>query len=355
MVTTARAASLRGYPALVEELGGDGRALLERFEISPDALDNDEAIVPAEVIGWALEAAATELDCPDFGLRLASRQDTDILGALSIVLTNAATAGDALTYASRFLFTHNSGIAIRLIGDPEKEAGTIALEYRDSADSTGFVQGTDLSAGTIHKCLCTILGEDYGLRSLHLPHKPLAPVARYREYFGAPVVFETGRTAFRIPDDLPDRPIVGGSPILRTMSVDYLTRNYSELDWTLSARVRVAILQTITSTKPDIESVARTLSMHERALQRALADEGTTFSEILDGARRDTVYRMLCDTDLPMSRISVLVGLREQSALTRLVRRWFGVTPQQIRNSARAQHGSRPGLRIQPINDIGRT
>ncbi|MFD6162885.1 AraC family transcriptional regulator [Nocardia sp. NPDC060256] len=349
MVTTARAASLRGYPALVDELGGDGQALLERFDISPGALDNDDAIVPAEVIGWALEAAATELDCPDFGLRLSSRQDPEVLGALAIVVANAATVGDALAYASRFLFTHNSGIAIRLTGDPEKEAGTIALEYRDTADSTGFVQGTDLSAGTIHNCLRKVLGGDYGLRSLHLPHKPLAPVARYREYFGAPVVFETGRTAFRIPDDLPDRPITGGNPILRTMSVDYLTRNFSELDWTLSARVRVAILQTISTTKPDIESVARTLSMHERALQRALADEGTTFSELLDGARRDTVHRMLCDTDLPMSRISTLVGLREQSALTRLVRRWFGATPQQIRNSARAQHGPRPGLRIQPV------
>ncbi|MGW4843207.1 AraC family transcriptional regulator ligand-binding domain-containing protein [Nocardia brasiliensis] len=355
MVTTARAASLRDFPALVDDLGGDGRALLQRFGISLDAVADDEAIIPAESIGWALEAAATELACPDFGLRLAARQHAAVLGPLAVAMANAATAGEALTYAARFLFTHNEGISVGLIDDPERQPGTIALEYRDTAAATGFAQGTGLSAGTIHKCLRQILGDDYGLRSVHLPHPPLAPVARYTEYFGAPVTFKAGRTAFRVPDDLPDRPIEGSNQILRAMSVDYLTRTFPGPDRSVSARVRVAIEQSITTAKPDIHTVARQLTMHARTLQRALAAEGTTFSELLDRTRRDTVYRMLCETDLSMSRISVLVGLREQSALTRAVRRWFGSTPQQIRNSARAQHGSRAGIRIQPVTRTARS
>ncbi|WP_405489209.1 AraC family transcriptional regulator [Nocardia sp. NBC_00511] len=349
MVTTARAASLRDYPALVDELGGNGAALLGRFGITPDAVGNDDAIIPAESIGWALEAAATELDCPDFGLRLAARQEIDVLGPLAVAVANAATVSDALELASRFLFTHNSGISIGLVDDPEGQSATIGLEYRDTAAATGFAQGVGLSSGTIHRALCRIAGDDYGLRSVHLPHPPVAPESLYTEYFGAPVVFNASYTVFRLPDDLPTRPITGSNQTLRTMSIDYLTKNFSDLDHTMSARVRVAIEQLITTAKPDIRTVAKTLIMHERTLQRALAAEGTTFNEVLDITRRDTVYRLLCETDLPMSQITTLAGLREQSALTRVVRRWFGSTPQQIRSSARAQHGSPSGLRIQPV------
>ncbi|MFE6860105.1 AraC family transcriptional regulator [Nocardia sp. NPDC057668] len=349
MVTTARAAGLRDYPALVDELGGDGVALLGRFGISAAALADDAAIIPAESIGWAMEAAATELGCPDFGLRLAARQDTAVLGPLAVAVANAETVGAALDFAARFVFTHNSGISIRLIGDPEGQPEVIGLEYRDTAAATGFAQGVGLSAGTIHKALSQVAGADYGLLSIHLPHAPLAPEQLYVEYFGAPVVFESEYTVFRIPRELPARPIAGSNQTLRTMSVDYLTRNFSDLDHTMSARVRIAIEQVITTAKPDIGTVARALIMHERTLQRALAAEGTTFNEVLDITRRDTVYRLLRETDLPMSQITALAGLGGQSALTRVVRRWFGTTPQQIRNSARAQHGSTAGVRVQPV------
>ncbi|MFI1919446.1 AraC family transcriptional regulator [Nocardia sp. NPDC020380] len=334
---------------MVDELGGDGAALLGRFGITPAALTNDDAIIPAESIGWVLEAAATELNCPDFDLRLAARQDIDVLGPLAVAVANAATIGDALEFAARFVFTHNGGISIGLIDDPEGQPGVIGLEYRDTAAATGFAQGVGLSAGTIHKTLRLIAGEDYGLHSIHLPHPPRAPERIYIEYFGAPVVFDSKYTVFRLSEDLPTRPITGSNQTLRTMSVDYLTRNYSDLDRTMSARVRVAIEQLITTAKPDIGTVARMLIMHERTLQRALAAEGTTFNEVLDITRRDTVYRLLRETDLPMSQITTLAGLREQSALTRVVRRWFGTTPQQIRNSARAQHGSRTGIDIRPV------
>ncbi|MFB7719279.1 AraC family transcriptional regulator [Nocardia sp. NPDC056100] len=350
MVTTARAAGLRDYPALADELGGDGAALLGRFGITVAAVTNDEAIIPAESIGWALEAAATELNCPDFGLRLAARQDIDVLGPLAVAVANAATVGDALEFASRFVFTHNGGISVGLIEDPEGEPEAIGLEYRDTAAATGFAQGAGLSAGTIHKVLRQVAGEDYGLLSIHLPHPPVAPKSLYIEYFGAPVVFDSPYVVFRIPAEMLARPIAGSNHTLRTISVDYLNRNFSDQDHTMSARVRVAIEQLITTAKPDIATVARMLIMHERTLQRALAAEGTTFNDVLDGTRRDTVYRLLRETDLPMSQITALAGLREQSALTRVVRRWFGVTPQQIRNSARAQHGSPTGIRVQPVS-----
>lgn len=344
----ARATCLRGYRALVDELGGDGSELLHRFGIDPDTTDSGDTMISADVIGWALEVAAAALNCPDFGLRLAARQDLTIIGPLAVAVVNAATVGQALTCLSRYLFTHHNGISIAVVPDPERQNGTVALHFRDPAEHNGFRQGIDIAAGVIHKCLLQrILGPHYTLCTLHLPHEPLAPQATYTDYFGTEVRFAMPTTLFRFPAELLARPVPGSDPMINTMAIEYLARHFGELDNSVAAQVRIAIEHTAATAHPDIELVARTLSIHERSLQRALAAEGTTFTEILDDARRATVHRLLCETDLPISRIATLVWMREQSALTRAVRRWFGATPQAIRNGARSQRRHHTPVDIQ--------
>lgn len=346
MAVMARAANLRGFAALIDELGGDGASTLERFGIPPGAVDNDDAVIPGESIGWSLQIAAAELNCPDLGLRLAERQDDSVLGPLAVAMAHAETVGDAIACATRYLFVEHTGISLTLVPDPEGQSGTVAVNLRDPAEVSGFAQGIDLAAGSIHHALRRAAGGDYGLRTLLLPHPPLAPVHRYVEFFGTQVRFNAGTTLFRIPAEVLTRPIVGSNRTIRTMAMDYLARNYSELDKSMTARVRIAVEQIFMQSKPAIDVVAKMLSMHERSLQRALADEGTTFSEVLDGARRDATYRLLRETDMPMTEITTLIWLGEQSALTRAVRRWFGATPQQIRSAARADRRDAPRIMV---------
>ncbi|MEC3952340.1 AraC family transcriptional regulator [Nocardia sp. CDC153] len=348
MAIMARAASMRGYRELVDELGGDGKELLARYGISLDAVASDDALVPAESMGWALEVGAVELDCPDLGLRLAARQDSEILGLLAVAIANSATVGAGIACAARFLSIHHGGVSITLVPDPEGHTGVVALNYRDNAEVAGFSQAIDHGAGLIHRFLRQGAG-DYGLRSIHLPHPARAATARYTEFFGADVHFDRPTTVLRFAAELLHRPVLGSNPMLHKLAMDFLDRNYPEPDRTMTARVRLAIDRAFLESKADIETVARMLTMHERTLQRALAAEGSTFTGVLDEARRDATYRLLCETDLPMSRITTLIGLREQSALTRVVRRWFGSTPQQLRTAARARNGARARVSIPAI------
>ncbi|MEV6554525.1 AraC family transcriptional regulator ligand-binding domain-containing protein [Nocardia sp. NPDC051756] len=344
MVVLTRAAVLRGYPALVDDLGGDGAALLDRLGIGAAAVDSDDAVVSSEAVGWALEIAAAELGCPDFGLRLAGRQVGAVSGPLAVAVANAATVGALIACASRFLFTQHTGISLVLVADAQP--GMVAINFRDPGETNGFAQGVDLGAGIIHRVLRQAVGGAYGLRSIHLPHPPLAPAARYAEFFGAEVRFDAGTTLLRIPRALLTRPTTSGSATMYSMAVHLLTENYSALDRSTATKVRVVIDGLITRAGLDMDVVARTLSIHTRSLQRALAAEGTTFTEVLDGARRDAAHRLVCETDMPMSQITTLIGLREQSAFTRAVRRWFGATPQQIRRAARDRRGGAPRVTV---------
>lgn len=346
MVVMTRAAALRGYAALVDELGGDGARLLGRFDITPAAIDSDDAMIPSEAVGWALEIAAAEFDCPDFGLCLAERQDIAITGPLAVAMANAATVGEALDCASRYLFTHSAGISIAVLADPLRRPGVVALNYRDPAEANGFAQSIDLAVGNIHRALRQAVAGTYGLRSVQLPHPPLAPAARYAEFFDTAVLFGAETALLRIPAEVLARPVAGGCAELHMLAMRMLTERYPELDRTVAAQVRTVIDTLFTRTTLDIDTVARALSVHERTLQRSLAAEGTTFTEVLDGARRDITYRLLCETAMSMSQITELIGLREQSALTRAVRRWFGATPRQVRRAAHARHGTQPRIML---------
>ena len=53
----------------------------------------------------------------------------------------------------------------------------------------------------------------------------------------------------------------------------------------------------------------------------------------LDDVRRAAAHRLITQTDLPLSQVTAMVGLAEQSALSRAARRWFGLSPRELRRS----------------------
>lgn len=342
MVSMIRAAALRGLTPLVDSLGGDGTALLARFRVPPGAVDPagpDEGPDAADVLirsgtaGRILEAAAAELDCPDLGLRLAEQQGPEVLGPLAVAVENSATMGEALDCASRFLFVHSPALRVSRIDDPEGAPGVMGLLYGSTEPEPPPPQAVDLGLGVFHRIVLVLGGGPYGLRSAHLPHASLAPVSRYREFFGAEVRFDRGAAVLRVPADLAARPMHGGDETVRAIAIDYLENHFDRPGRTVTDRVRTALVRSLGTAPVRIGSIARLLRMHPRTLQRHLTAEGTTFETVLSEVRRDVAHRLITRTDLPFSQVTAMVGLAEQSALTRVSRRWFGDTPRAVRRA----------------------
>jgi AraC-like DNA-binding protein len=66
-------------------------------------------------------------------------------------------------------------------------------------------------------------------------------------------------------------------------------------------------------------------------MQRRLAQEGTSFEVIKEEARRDLAQRYLAQPDLSMSQITLLLGYSEQASFGRSCRRWFDLSPRDMR------------------------
>ncbi|MCV0428419.1 MAG: AraC family transcriptional regulator, partial [Roseibium sp.] len=93
------------------------------------------------------------------------------------------------------------------------------------------------------------------------------------------------------------------------------------------------------STLPQISGK---LGMSQRAVQRLLEKEGTSFRKLSEEIRRSAAERYLCRTDLPMKEIAYLLGFSELSTFSRAVKTWFGVSPRKVRESHPCANRSNP-------------
>jgi AraC-like DNA-binding protein len=83
--------------------------------------------------------------------------------------------------------------------------------------------------------------------------------------------------------------------------------------------------------------------MGPRQLQRALAQDGKTFSGVLNGVRADLAERYLASGRCTVTELSQQLGFAAPSALSRWFRQQFGMSPSAWRDAATAAGRTSPG------------
>lgn len=331
MTAKVRVGGLRGFNELVRELGGNPQQFTRQVGIPDGLLHDEDAVIPYRQLIHLLEKTAKDLEVPDFGLRLAAHQDIGVLGPLAVAMQNAADVEQAMRCAATYLFVQSPALSL----DIDKLSNCTRLRVQINLSQmphSAMSQAEDLAVAVCHGVLAQLAQDHYTLLRVELPHRPLSPASIYEAYFGAPVGFDCERNALYVSTDTLPTSLTHRSEQMHQMAADYLNVQAPSADGLVAARVETAVRKTLGTDSCNREAVARAMAMHPRTLQRRLQAEDTSFDEIRDRIRRETVEHYLRHTNMPLAQVAGLIGYSEQAILSRSCQRWFGQSPRAVRN-----------------------
>jgi AraC-like DNA-binding protein len=325
---------LRFFPDVVRELGGDPDALMRQVAMEPRSLAKNSQSLSYRAVVNLLEHAAEQLECPDFGMRLASQQGGgEVFGPMGVVWKNSNTFGEGLDYVVKHFHAHS--LAARMRVDHDRTNRKLFVCYEILLDGlAGKRQITEQVLLLGHLNALKITGGQARVREVSFRYQPLSPLRTYRRYFGCDVRFDQNENGVVYSEKDLLSPVIDPEVQLYEMATSFIDTRFTRVTPPMHAQVRAVILQFIGSEDCTNERVAAELCLHPRTLHRRLKAEGRSFDGIKDEVRRDVALGYLQQTDLPLPRIAEKLGYAEHSVLSRSCFRWFAASPRQLRMKA---------------------
>jgi len=290
---------------------------------SPDARFSDERLDRA----WLRAAELTGDPC--LGLRAARFINPGSLHALGFAWLVSDTLYDALTRLVRYFEVISNGVGLELSvsGDECRLTmdrillGRSALAYRLDAAWAALI------------AMCRLnLSDDYAPLSLTLSRPAPPCTADFYRLFGCPVTFAAPCDAMTFARASVEQPLPTANRVLARTNeqviADYLARFHAN---SFPDRVRTRLIELLPGGTYNEETVAQSLNVSRRTLQRRLADDGTSFKVLLDEARRELAVRYIGEKRLSIKETSYLLGFGEPGNFTRAFKRWTGEPPSRFR------------------------
>lgn len=326
----ARARSLTGFAEVVNSRGGDVGALLESAGLNADLLTRPDAIIPFGPAAALLDHAAETLELPDIGLRLGDYQDMSILGPVALTARYAADVREALHALVRHMPYHTPGT--QLILNTDTAAGTTSLHCGlPGFDGPPSRHVVELSYVIACKALRMIAHDAGANWQVSLPHAPAVSAARYRKAYGCTVCFEQPFDALIFPSELLDVRIDQANDQLRRKAERYINDVVQRFPLDIGKQTSALVDRQLATGHFSLRDIAYQLGTHQRTLQRRLSEQNLVFEDIVDQLRRERASEYLQSSAIPLIQVATFLGYSNQAVFTRACRRWFGDSPQRLR------------------------
>ncbi|MEM6533412.1 MAG: helix-turn-helix domain-containing protein [Myxococcota bacterium] len=305
---------------------------LSPWEIASEGVMRDD--VPPRILRTVLDSGLRSAP----SLEMAEMVPLLAFGGLDFAAPYAPTPLDAIKLNVEFADRIGDRVTMRT----EESEGFLSLHFSHPCDP--------LDNGLIHEVnviktwwlIRRLMGPGGRLAEVSLGFSPNGTMASYEAAFGAPVSF--GRfglehTLVFHKADL-DVDSVGGNSNLFHLGRLYLQEQRRLHEERFVSRKMRHLQSTITSCVArrvfGVKQVAKEAFMSVRSAQRLASEQGTTLSKLIERARLEHARTlMLADPKISNSRLSVLLGYRDERSLNRAFKRRTGLTPAQFKRIAR--------------------
>jgi len=311
-------------PADVLRLAGLPRGLFEQEKI----------FVSTEEL-FALHRGIAEASSdPAIGLKLGAEERVERYDPIAIAAVSARSLRDALQRLARY----------KQLTCPE------AIDVTERGDECR-VQFRWLLAEQpeppllVDRCFAAVaaLARRGSGAAIHPKRLELRGPARHRQmyesHFGCPARFDGPHNLIVFAREALDRPFLTHNADLFAMVAPQLEADLSQAlaSKAVGEQVKLILKRLLAGSRPGIEDVARELHLSSRTLQRRLAEDGLTFQQLLQEARRELARHYLLHSSVELNETAYLLGYEDAHSFFRAFHQWEGSPPGEWR----ARHSSR--------------
>jgi len=331
------------------ERGIDAATLAAAAGLAPAALpplplqnpsDLPESL-PAQDYIALLEAGARLADDPHFGLHVGERVRPGTYSVYGVVLLACQHLGQAFELTQRYeQLAHDLGRShLALDGALARYDWTSAFPHATRHLVESVFAGIRVFG-------CWLSGRPLAPLEVRFAHASDADPAEYERVLGVAPRFGSGRNAATFDAAILAVPVPNADPTLFPVLREHAERLLRERERNgVVGDVHAAVVRRLA---PDLAralapepvrlaGIADEIGMSARTLQRKLADVGSSFQQVLDGARHALAMDYLRQDGLSLVDIAFLLGYQEQSAFTHAFREWAGMNPGAWRERQRNQ------------------
>lgn len=329
-IPTATGGIARLAYARARETGIELKTLLKKAGLTRQQIEDRGVRVDVHHQIQFLNLTADALKDEFLGFNLGQSCDLRELGLLYYVTASSETLGHALQRAARYSSITNEGLSLKY------------LQARDIRIVFNYVGvARHLDRHQIEFCMTALIRlcqQLTGMRLLpseiKLTHRRSNGCSQLAAYFGGNIEFSARTDEIAFAPTAKALSLVYTDPYLNELLVEICEKALSHRPahrGPARSAVENAIVPLLPHGKARAGEIARRLGLSRRTFARRLSSEGVTFSEVLEGLRRDLAWQYLADQGLSISRIAWLLGYQEVSAFTHAFKRWTGETPRHAR------------------------
>lgn len=333
----ARGTALTGVIELLEEMGLDVDAIVAETGVPREVYGDIEARIPLNAAAILLAAVERE-GAWDFGLRLGARRRLSNWGAFGLVVRAQPALRAVLLKISDFLHVQIQAIRLKLV--ERSETSELHLNFVSVLEPGATRQSVDLMLAVFHRNLNEAMGGGWRPLVVCFRHAPPVTPALYRQVFGTEVMFEQEFDGFLLQTADLDLATPGADPVAAEAAAKGVKPLGPER---LSERVAEVAIMLLPEGRCSGDEVADLLGINLRTMQRRLAEEETTFAELVEIARARMARVYIETSTRSLAEAAGQLGFSSQAAFNHWHRARYGETPSARRRRANTEAHAPPG------------
>ncbi|TRZ43981.1 AraC family transcriptional regulator [Robertkochia solimangrovi] len=297
----------------------------------PDFKETSTAFVPFELLAEIYELGHHHLS-PGFAIRVGAQMIPEDYGTLGLSWKTCWKARDVFERAVRY------AILITTIGGIEvvtKENLTIVSLNRP-AYRLGQALSNEATFAVSVNIVRLITQSNIDPVKVSFEHQSPTNTLEYQNFFNCDVHFSKKEnslsfltTDLETPSTKADKSI--SKFLLERMEEERI--GIQKLDIRIVSEIRSLVKDALPSGIPPIQQISDHMGMSSRTLKRRLAENNTTYREIIKDTQVEIAQYLLFSSDQSVAEIAFLTGFSEQSAFNRAFKKWTSKTPLEYRKS----------------------